>query len=517
MEETRGYRKRWIGLIFLSLSLFIIAIDNTVVNLALDNIADQLGASTSELLWIVDAYVLVFASLLLTVGAISDRVGRKKVLLVGLLLFGLCSTGAALSVSTEMLIAMRALMGIGAATIMPSTLSILTATFREPRERAKAISLWVGTFTLGVGLGPLISGLLLEYFSWSSVFYINIPVVIIAFCGGYYFLTDSKDELVRRIDVPGALLSIAGLFSLVYAIIQAGTDGWDAVNVLCSFAAAVVLLGIFAWWELRSSHAMLPLQFFKNMSFTGANLAMTLVMFAMFGIMIFMPQYLQSVLGNSPLKAGILILPIALIAPPAAIMSAPLAQRIGIKITVALGILMAAAGLFYLYQVAGVDASYSTLLPGLCITAFGMGTAMSPADISIMGSVPVNKVGIGSAMNDTTRQIGGALGVAVLGTIMNSAYISQIKASQLVATLPENLVEAIKNSIQSAHRAAGKIPEDILSLNPGLDHAIIDLSKDAFTSGMVDAMFVGGIIMVIASIVTMIILPSRIRPSSDEG
>ena len=510
LEQTRGYRIRWIGLIFLSLSLFIIALDNTVLNLALPSISSDLGASASELQWIVDAYVLVFASLLLTMGAISDRIGRKKVLLGGLVVFGLCSVGAALSMSTEMLIAMRALMGVGGAIIMPSTLSILTATFREPKERAKAIALWAGTFPLGAGLGPLVGGWLLEHSEWSSVFYINIPIVIIAFCGGYYFLADSRDELVRRIDVPGALLSIAGLFALVYGIIQAGVDGWGAADVLYSFAAAAVLLGIFAWWELHSSHAMLPLHFFKNMSFTGANLALTLVMFAMFGTMFFVSQYLQSVLGYSPLEAGVRMLPFAVIAFPAAVMSAPLAQRIGTKMTVGLGILIAAAGQFYLSQVCEVDTAYSTLLVGLCITALGMGMTMSPATNSIMGSVPVSKAGIGSAMNDTNRQVGGALGVAVLGTIMNSTYISNIKASPLVATLPEDLVKAIKNSIQSAHIAAQNIPD------PGLSQSIVELSSKAFTSGMVEGMLIGGIIMAVASIITMIILPSRIRPASEE-
>jgi len=510
LEEARGYRKRWIGLIFLSLSLFIIAIDNTVLNLALPRISEDLGASASELQWIVDAYVLAFASLLLTMGAISDRIGRKKVLMVGLLFFGLCSVGAALSVSTEMLIAMRALMGIGGAIIMPSTLSILTATFHEPKERAKAIALWAGTFPLGAGLGPLVGGWLLEHFDWSSVFYINIPVVIVAAIGGYYFLIDSKDERARRIDVPGALLSIAGLFTLVYGIIQAGVDGWGATGVLYSFGAAAVLLGIFAWWELRSSHAMLPLSFFKNMSFTGANLALTLVMFAMFGTLFFMSQYLQSVLGYTPFEAGVRVLPIALIAPPAAIMSAPLAQRIGTKLTVALGIFVAAIGLFYLSQVSEIDTPYSTLLIGLCIQPLGMGLTMAPATNSIMGSVPVNKAGIGSAMNDTTRQIGGALGIAVLGTIMNSAYLRQIEASRVIATLPENVVEAVKNSIQSAHIAAQNIPDS------GLSQAVVDLSSTAFTSGMVDAMVVASIIMAIASIATMIILPSRIRGPKEQ-
>lgn len=510
LEETRGYKRRWIGLIFLSLSLFIIALDNTVLNVALPSISRSLGVSASGLQWIVDAYILVFAALLLTMGALSDRLGRKKVLMVGLAIFGLCSIGAALSTSQGMLIAMRALMGIGAATIMPSTLSMLTATFRKPKERAKAIAIWAGTFPLGAGMGPLVGGWLLEHYGWSSVFYINIPIIILGAFGVYYFLMDSRDEHARRIDLAGALLSIAGLFALVYGIIQAGVDGWGHNTVLYSFGSAAVLLGIFIWWELRSPNAMLPLSFFKNKSFTGANIALTLVMFAMFGTLFFMSQYLQTVLGYSSLEAGVRMLPISLVAFPAAIMSATLAQRIGTKMTVGLGILLASIALFYLSQVSEVNASYSTLVIGLCILALGIGSTMSPATNSIMGSVPVSKAGIGSAMNDTTRQIGGALGVAVLGTVMNAIYISQIKDSPVIAALPENAVETIKIGIQGAHMAAQNIPD------PGLSQAVVDISNKAFTSGMTEAMFIAGIIMAVASITTMIILPSRIQGPREE-
>ena len=283
VEQTAWHKRRWIALGFLALALLVISLDNTVLNLALPSISRDLGATLNGLQWIVDAYTLVFAALLLTVGSIGDRFGRKKVLQGGLIVFGAFSLGAALSRSTGTLIAMRALMGIGGAAIMPSTLSIITATFRDPKERAQAIAVWAATFGLGTGIGPLVGGWLLTHFAWSSVFYINLPVVVVGLVGGYFFIFDSKAEHPRRIDIPGCILSLTGLFALVYGIIQAGISSWTAHNVLWAFGIALVLLAIFVFWELHSKHAMLPLKFFKNMSFTGANIALTLVAFAMFG------------------------------------------------------------------------------------------------------------------------------------------------------------------------------------------------------------------------------------------
>lgn len=242
LEQIKGYRNRWIALGFLAFSLLTIALDNTVLNLALPSISRELGATLNGLQWIVDAYTLVFAALLLTMGSIGDRFGRKGLLQLGLIIFGVFSLGAALSRSIGMLIAIRALMGIGGATIMPSTLSILTATFRDPKERAQAIAIWSATFSLGMGIGPLVGGWLLAHFHWSSVFYINLPVVVISLIGGYFFIQKSRAEHPRQLDIPGCVLSLAGLFALVYGIIQAGINGWTAHNVLYAFGIALVLL-----------------------------------------------------------------------------------------------------------------------------------------------------------------------------------------------------------------------------------------------------------------------------------
>ena len=520
VEQAKWHKRRWIALAFLAFSLLIISLDTTVVNLALPSISNSnLHSSASGLQWIVDAYTLVFAASLLTLGSIGDRIGRKITLQIGLIAFGLFSLGGALSNSTGMLIAMRGAMGLAGAALMPSTLSILTATFRDPKERAQAIAMWAAVFALGAGIGPLVGGWLLQHFQWEAVFYINLPVVAIALIGGYFFIHNSKDEHPRKVDLVGSLLSIAGLFALVYGIIEAGQSSWTAHKVLYSFGAAAVLLAAFAVSEWRSSEPMLPLRFFKNMSFTGANMALALISFAMFGIMFFMSQYFQTVQGYSALQAGVRLLPMAGMSFVAAMMSAKVAQRVGTKVAVGTGILIASAGLFYLSQVAKVDTSYGTIVLVMCIISMGMGLTMSPATNSIMGSLPVNKAGVGSAMNDTTRLLGGALGVAVLGTIMNNIYIAKI--NDALAGAPQPILDAARSSIQGAHIVAGKIATgEIPGVDPALASSlaktIVDKSNEAFVSGMVRGVLIAGIIMVVASLVTFIILPMRVRPAKEE-
>jgi EmrB/QacA subfamily drug resistance transporter len=511
-EQTKGYRQRWIAFIFMGVSMLIISLDNTVLNLALPSIAKDLGSSGTQLQWIVDAYVLAIAGMLLTIGYLGDRLGRKPALIVGLIIFGIFSLGAALSGSNNMLIAMRALMGIGAATIMPATLSILTATFREPKERAVAIALWAAVFSLGMGIGPLVGGYLLENFHWSSVFYINIPVVVVGIIGGAIFIENSKTAHPRKLDVPGALLSIAGLFALVYAIIQAGQDGWTATHVLWAFGATIVLLGSFIIWEMKYSNAMLPLKFFKNMSFSGANIVLMMVHFGMVGSFFFLGQFLQSVQGYTPLQAGVRLLPMALVSFIAAAASAWVARVLGTKFTVAIGIAIAAVGFYYFATIAAVDVSYPKFMLAMCITALGIGLTMSPATNSIMGSVPVDQSGIASAMNSTTRQIGGALGVAVLGTVLNSTYISHVNTVSWPAALPSSALEVIRGSVQGANAVA----QAAQAQSPQLSQMIINTSHQAFTDGSERALIIGAIIMAASAILSVLILPSKVRPYQED-
>jgi EmrB/QacA subfamily drug resistance transporter len=510
---TKGYSKRWVGLVFLGVALLIISIDNTVLNVALPSIATQLGASSSGLQWIVDAYTLVFAAILLTAGSVGDRTGRKRALQVGQLIFGIGSLACALSTSEGMLIGCRAFLGIGGAIIMPSTLSIITATFQDPKERGQAIAIWAGVFGLGSGIGPVIAGSLLEHFSWSSVFFINLPVVVIGLVGVGFFVQESRDDKAPRSDVPGLLMSIIGLFALVYGIIQAGRGSWTDGNVLLSLGTAVVVLALFVWWERRSPNAMMPMSLFKNMSFTGANIALALVMFAMFGSLFFMGQYFQSVQGFGPLQAGLRILPMAPILMIVAVSSAHIARSIGIKLCVGIGIMIAAGGLYYVSQIVRVDTPYWQILIAMVVLSSGMAMAMSPATNSIMGSVPVNKAGVGSAMNNTLRQVGGALGVAVLGTLANNTYLAKVNAALAGNTqtgLPAQALDTIRSGIQAAHIVAERLGNTALARN------IIDVTNNAFVAGMKDSLIIGAIITAVASLVTLIILPSRIHPAVPE-
>ncbi|MBN2303724.1 MAG: MFS transporter, partial [Anaerolineae bacterium] len=501
---TKGHQNRWRGLLFICVSLLVISLDNTILNVALPSISRDLGASASELQWIVDSYILVFAALLLTMGAVGDRFGRKRALQIGVITFGIFSLMAALSTSTEMLIVARALLGIGGALIMPATLSLVTAMFRDPKERAQAIAIWAAVFGLGIGIGPLIGGYLIEYYDWNTVFLVNLPVAAIALVGGHLYLQESRDKNAPPPDIPGVVLSFGGLLVLVYGIIEAGQDGWGADHVVGSFVAATVLLAVFFWWEWRTPHAMLPLGFFRNMSFTGANVAMTMMMFGMFGATFFMSQYFQSVQGYSPLETGWRLLPMALVIMVAAGMSARVSARIGTKLTVGIGFMIAAAGMLYLSQFSTAGASYGTILVGMAIMASGMGTAMSPATNSIMSAVPVDKAGVGSAMNDTTRQIGGALGVAVLGTLMNDTYLDQIAGlkTQLAGDVPPGALAVIESSIQGAHGVAAQIGGPVAQI-------IIDTANKAFVGGMTDAMFAAAIIMAGASLFTFLVLPAH--------
>lgn len=502
----QGAKNRWLGLLFICVSLLIISLDNTVLNVALPAISRDLGASQSELQWIVDAYILVFAALLLTMGAVGDRIGRKLTLQVGIVWFGLFSLMAALSTSVEMLIASRALLGFGGAIIMPATLSLVTASFRDPKERAQAIAIWAAVFGLGLGVGPLVGGYLLEDFDWNAVFFINLPVVAIALIGGHFFLGESKDDSARQPDYPGVVLSIAGLFALIYGIIEAGVKGWDHDSVLISLGFAVLILIAFFWWEGRSRRAMLPLYLFRNPSFTGASVAIMLMMFGMLGVFFSMSQFFQSVQGYSALEAAIRLFPISIAIMIFASLSAQITNRLGTKLTVGIGFLIVAGSMFYLSQVTEADAPYETMLAGMVVMASGMGIAMSPATNSIMGAVPVSKAGVGSATNDTTREIGGALGVAVLGTVLNDTYLS--KVTSLQGQLDPQAYAFVSSSVQGANEVARQIAAqggDVIAVT------IREAASTAFASGMSDAMLIASAVMLGAALFTLAVLPKEIR------
>jgi EmrB/QacA subfamily drug resistance transporter len=505
LETTQQNEKRWIVLAVLCIVLFIISIDNTVLNLAIPAISLGLGATTSQLQWIVDAYTLVFASLLITTGTIGDHFGRKRLLMIGLGLFCLGSLGAALSVNTTMLIGFRAFLGMAGALIMPSTLSIIINVFRDARERARAIAIWSSIFSVGAGIGPIIGGFLISSFHWSSVFFLNVPITLIGLVGTIIYVPESRNLQSPRPDFAGVSLSIIGLFSLVYGTIQAGENGWLQPNVLIAFAVGVVFLAAFLWWENHSSNPMLPLHFFKNMAFTGANAALTFSAFAMMGSMYFFSQYLQTILGYPPLLAALGMLPMTPAVLISTLSSVRLDRKLGTKFTIALGLVLSGAGLFMFSAFAGLATPYWQVLLVLLVLGIGIGFIMSPATNSVMSSLPPNRAGIGSAMNDTTRQLGGALGVAILGALMNGIYRSHVAALAKVNGIsPANFSE-ILSSVQNAHMAATKLAGDASAL-------VIQTSSLAFVAGMDRAFFIGSVAMILGAVAAWMILPNKPKP-----
>ena len=507
--KPQGYETRWIGLIFIGIALLVISLDNTIMSVALPSISRDLHATTGQLQWLTDGYTLVFASLLLTTGSLSDRHGRKKTVLFGLVIFGLVSATILWVNNINLLILVRALLGIAAALIMPSTLSLINVTF-PVEERPRAIALWSVVFIVGMAFGPTLSGFLLQFFSWHALFLINVPIVVIALLGCTRFLTESRDESVPPVDAPGFLFSSSGIFALVYGIIEAGAIGWTAPWVLVLLGAATILLGLFIWWETRTPTPMLPMYLFKNMSFTGASLALTLVMFAMAGSMFFLSQYLQTVLGYTPLQAGLAMLPTSVVMAVFTPVGVIIMERYGVRRAVSLGLAIAASGLFYMGLVYSVNTPYLLVLIGQFILSIGMSTAITPATTSIMGAIPPSKSGIGSAMNDTTRELGNALGVAVLGTVMNSTYLEGVQ--QLRNTSPQlsdNLLVSISSNIQSAHVVAAQVTGE-------MGDVILKTANAAFVHGMNISTLAGAVFMASAAVFVFFTLPDKIQQTNLE-
>jgi EmrB/QacA subfamily drug resistance transporter len=493
--------RRWWSLAVLCMTLLVIGLDNTILNVALPSLVVDLGATTSQLQWIVDGYTLVFAGLLLTAGSLGDRFGRRGALSIGLAIFGIGSLASAVAGGANMLIFTRAFMGIGGALIMPATLSLLTNIFTDPKERARAIGAWAAVAGAGSAFGPLIGGFLLEHFWWGSVFLINVPVVIVALVAGRLLLPTSKDPSAPRLDPVGALLSMTGLIALLFGIIEAPSKGWSDPIVLAGIGAGAALLIGFVLWELRTSHPMLDVRFFQNRRFTAANAAITLTFFAMFGVSFLATQYLQSVLGFSPLEAGIRMLPMPLTMLVVAPLSPRIVERVGTKLVVGTGLTLAAIGTALL-SLLPVENGYPVVVGAMMIMAAGMGLVMAPATESIMGSLPPAKAGVGSAMNDTTRQMGGALGVAIIGSVLASSYRPGVTSALNAVDAPQQVIDVAQESITGAMHAAAQLPAP-------LGDAVAAAASSEFVTAMHGAVLVGAVVLLIAAGIVFKWLPAR--------
>ena len=498
------YRRRWWTLAVLCLSLVMVIVGNTVLNVAIPTLVRELHASNSELQWMVDAYSLVFAGLLLSSGALGDRFGRKRALTAGLVVVGVGAVGAAFADSPAQIIAARAVMGAGASLVMPATLSVLAAVF-PPRERAKAIAIWAGLSGAGAAVGPVAAGWLLEHFWWGSVFLLNVPVIVIALVAGRFLVPNSKDPGETPLDPVGAGLSIVGLGALIYGIIEAPVDGWTASRPLLAFGVAAVTLTAFGLWERRAEHPMLDLTFFERPAFSAGAASITLVFFAMFGSFFLVTQYLQLVLGYEPLEAAVRMLPMALTMMIVAPNSARLAERITTRRTIATGLAVVALGQL-MFATTGADVSYLRVLPDIVVLAMGMGLVIAPATAAIMSSLPLAKAGVGSAVNDTTRELGGALGVAILGSIVASVYSSRL-ADALPAALPAPLVAAAKSSLGGALQVARQagLPE------------IVHSARTSFVDGMHVANVGAGAVVLVAAWLVLRMMPATIEMHPQGG
>ena len=418
----------------LCLSLLVVVIDNTILNTALPTLARVLHAGTSSLQWITDAYTLCFAALLIPAGALGDRYGRRLSLLGGLAVFALGSTAAAFASSTGMLTGARVVMGLGAAFVMPATLSILNAVF-PPKERPQAIAAWSAVTGIGIVIGPTLGGLLLTHFWWGSVFLINIPLVALALAGVILTVPETAEPGGHRLDIFGTVLIGGALFAIIDAIIEAPGRGWTGTATLAGLAAGLAALGTFTWWELRIAHPLVDLRIFASRAFSTAAASVTVIFFALFGSLFVLTQYLQLVHGYSPLSAGLRALPFALAVGAMSPLSPILASRFGTRLIIPAGMALMGLGLLDL-STAGVHTAYPPLALAVAIMGAGMGLVMAPASTTIMTTVPARQAGAGSAINDTIREVGGALGIAIVGSLAAAVYRSQLTQCSPRGTRP---------------------------------------------------------------------------------
>jgi DHA2 family multidrug resistance protein-like MFS transporter len=500
-EDPAVHAMRWKTLAVLSLSLVIIGLDNTILNVALPTLQEEFDATPSTLQWMVDSYLLVFAGLLLVFGTLADRLGRKLALQAGVTIFGLASLGALVADSAAQVIAVRGAMGVGAALIMPATLSIIANVFTGA-ERARAIGIWAALAAVGIGLGPLTGGLLLEWFDWSAVFLVNVPFALAALLLGLRYVPESRDPNPGSFDLAGAALSTAGFSALVYAIIDAPERGWLSSPVVGLLAAAAALLASFVWWERRTPQPMLDLGFFRSARFSVGTAAVSVAFFALLGGIFALTQYLQFAHGYSAIEAGAVMSPMALGLMIGAGSSSKAVARLGVSRVVAAGL----AGLAIMLALTTLwtpDTSALVLIVWFFVITLAMGWVMAPATDAVVGAVPAVKSGIASATNTVARMVSGALGVAVMGSLVSSLYANDVSGS--LRALPPQAQPAAEDSVGAAAAIAARAPGDAGA-------ALLTVAGNAFTNAM-------GIALVVAAAIAAItaLLVARSLPGSDSA
>jgi len=502
--------RRWWILAVLCLSVLLVVVDNTIVNVALPTISRRLSASTQDLQWVVDAYSLVFAGLLIVGGNLGDRLGRRRALQAGLVLFAITSVAAALSRTTGELIAARAAMGVAAALIYPATLALLSNVFTVARERATAIGIWSGVSGLAVAIGPVTGGLLLRHFAWSSVFLVNVPIVVVALAAGMWLLPESRDPQSGRFDPLGAVLSIAGVSLLTWTVIEAPGHGWGSGVTVGGFIGAAALLTVFAGWQLRTSQPMLDVRLFRNMRFTAASGAIALAFFGLFGFIFLITQYFQLVRGYDPLRAGVATLPFAVVTGAVSPVAIAAMKRVGTKIIVALGLTLMSAG-FVVAAGTAVDSAYwGRIIVSMILMAAGLGLTSSPATEAIMGALPLGKAGVGSAVNDTTREVGGTLGVAIVGSVLSSAYGSHLGTALARLGVPAPAAAVGRQSVAAGLAVVSHLPA-------ALRGPAIAAVRDAYMAGLHQGSVVAAVAAGVAALGALTFLPARPAHTASAG
>src|SRR5215472_1065919 len=506
-------RPKSLILVALLLAAFLVNLDTTLVNVALPALVRELHATTTQLQWVVDAFNLVFAALLLTFGSLSDRFGRKGMLMTGLAVFGAATLAGGFTTDPAQLIAARAVMGLGAAMTFPSTLSLISNVFTERRERARAIGLWGANAGVAIALGPIVGGWLLEHFSWASIFIAMAPVAAFAILLVAIIVPTSKDPDAAAPDIPGLVLSSATMALLVFTIIEAPSYGWTAIRSIAGFAGSAVLLAAFILRERSAAHPMLDVRLFRNMRFSAASGAVTISFFTLFGFIFLITQYFQFVRSYSPLSTGVHLLPVALSVGIGSVAGTQLAVRAGTKLVVTTG-LVATAG-FYAWVAATTSTtlSYGIIAGQMVVYGLGMGLTSAPATESIMGAISRRHAGVGSAVNDSTRLIGGTLGVAVIGSVYASVYLSRLTAT-IPAAVPGRVTALAQQSVGAAYAAADKITA--LGL-PALGRALQHASSNAFLHGLAIGSLVAGGVAAVGAVLAVLFLPAQPAAVPDES
>jgi EmrB/QacA subfamily drug resistance transporter len=500
--------RRWWILGVLCLSVLLVVVDNTIVNVALPTISRDLHASTSALQWVVDGYTLSFAGLLLLGGNLGDRLGRRRFLQLGLVLFALFSVGAALSRSTGELIAARALMGASAALVYPATLAILNSVFTAARERAIAIGVWSAVSGLAVAIGPVSGGALLRHFSWSSVFYVSVPVAVLAIVLGRLLLPESRDPSAGRFDPLGAVLSVAGITLLTWSIIEAPQHGWGSVTTVGGLLGSLAILSGFAWWQARRPDPMLDVRLFRNPRFSAASAAIALSFFGLFGFIFMVTQYFQVVRGYDPLGAGVATLPFAFVTAGFSPVAMLLMRRIGTKLVVAAGLVLMSGGFVVAATVEAGTPYWGSVIIAMALMAAGLGLTTGPATDAIMGALPPGKAGAGSAVNDTTREVGGTLGVAIVGSVLNSAYGSHVVSSLTGLGASAAAGHLAGQSVIAGMNVAAAFPAPLRG-------AATVAVQSAFVTGVHRGSLVAAGTSLAAALIALLFLPARHAARAD--